>query len=281
MRDRGRRASIRAAALTCLAAGAAEMPTPRPRIELGPDGLASDEPEFGLAAVEVLAVRFEKEDAARLVPLAKQSGDGRLRAASIRALGAMRGSKEAEAALLELLNEQDDDVPVIDVVKALGELRSAAAAAKLAALAGSARPAVRATALAALGRIGTVDALEAVEKAFEQKEVDRARAAAAVALGSSGKRSYVPRLVVALKRAPGIDVRAACARSLGQLGGDAARAALVDAFKQDSGVVRENAVRALAAMKDARAAAGLRPMLKDNDVHTAAAARQALAASEK
>ncbi|MFH1731899.1 MAG: HEAT repeat domain-containing protein [Planctomycetota bacterium] len=279
----GHPARVRAAALLQLSRVLTRLearPARMPSIELARNFIDSAEPELKLAAVEAFGMHGYASDAEQLVPLAKQSGDGRLRAAAVRALGAMPGSKEAEAALLALLEGQDG-VPLVDVVRALGELRAAAAAANLATLAGSAGPELRETALAALGRIGTGDALEAVEKAFEQKDVDRARAAAALALGSTGNQSYVPRLADASSTAPGIDVRAACVRALGKLGGDGARAALVAALKQDSGVVRESAVRALAAMKGAPAAADLRPMLKDNDVHVAAAAREALAASEK
>ncbi len=274
-----RRAQVRAAALVQLADVVGQLPTRKTRLPLEPVRklLESDEPELKLAAVEVLGKFQSKEDAARLAAFAKDSSDDRLRAAAIRALGSMKDSDEAKATLTELLG-RDDDVPLADVARSLGELRFEGAVAPLAELAASAEPATREAAVVALGRIGSADALAAVEKAFEQKHAGRVQAAAALALGATGNRDHVARIATALRMAPGIEVRAACAEALATLGGEEAAAALTDALEQDSGVVRERAVRALAALKAPGAEEALRQAASDTDVHVAAAARAALEA---
>ena len=243
--------------------------------------LASGEPELRGAAVESLQMHRRLADATRLIPLAKEGENERVRSSAILALGSMKDDKDAERVLMGLLDQEKSGALLADVVRSLGLLRSQAAAATLMKLADAGEVSVRVASVEALGRIGTPEALKAVEKAFEQKLVDRVRAAAAQALGGVGNAAYVPRLAEALKGAPGLDVRAACAEALGRLGGDAARAALIEALNQDSALVREAALRALVSIKGARLDDLLKRVLKDDDMRVAKAAEAALQAPEK
>ena len=284
MTEPGRAASVRAAALLQQmsvhknAGSAGRRP---PSLELAARWLDSSEPELRAAAAEALATYATLPVATRLIPLAGQDTDKGVRATAIRALGFMADNKQAEEVLIELLEAKDADASVAGVIRSLGRLRSHAAVAKLSKLTDLGELSVRVAAVEALGRIATADAVTAVEGAFQQPDIGRVRAAAALALGATGNAAYVPRLAEALKAAPGLGVRAACAEALGRLGGDAAGAALVEALKQDSALVREAAVRALAAFKGPRPAGVFKRMLNDNDVCVAQAAQRALAALPK
>ena len=283
MTEPGRGASVRAAALlqqTSVYRRANSDGSRPPTIEVAVRWIDGSEPELRAAAAETLAAHASLPEAKCLIPVARQDDDKRVRASAIRALGSMTGDKQAEQVLIELIEEDDADTAA-DVVRALGLLRSQTAVVKLSKLAGAGELSVRVAAVEALGRIATPDALRAVESAFQQPDVDRVRAAAALALGATGRAEHVPRLTEALKAAPGLEARAACAEALGRLGGEAAGAALVEALKQDSALVREAAVRALAAFKTARPADVFKRMLDDDDVRVADAARRALAALPK
>ena len=211
-----------------------------------------------------------------LLPIARAEGNDSLRTDAVRSLGSMRGSQAAEAALLEMLNKDDGAASTAEVVRSLGRLRSAAAAPKIIDRVGTGPLSVRAAAIEALGRIGTKEAIRKVEEAFGEKDVDDLRVAAARALGATGQKARIPELVRAMESAPGLDVRAACAEALGALGGDRAAAALVGALGQDSGLVREAALRALGAAGAKTATAAVRRAADDPNAGVAAAAKEIL-----
>lgn len=270
-----RSADVRAAALEQLVrshASAADVP------EIVLRSIASAEPEVRLAALRAAATLTRADPALvqALLPLAKQTENAAVRADAVKALGAMRGSAEAEAALIDLATKADESAPLAEAAAALGALRSAAAVPRLTELAASGPLAVRVASVEALGRIGTEPALKAVAESFDQPDADGVRAAAARALGSAGRVERVGKLADALRSAPALDVRAACAEALGMLGGDGARAALIGALKQDSGVVRASAARALGAVRGPEVEAELKKMLADTDVQVVAAVREAI-----
>lgn len=240
--------------------------------------LASPEPELRIAALQALSAApdLDVELAQHVVALARQDTDGITRLEAIRALGAAYGSKHAEHTLLTLLHAREREAELADIIRSLGRLRSTFAVPVLTELAASAQLPLRLAALEALGQIGSEPALKAIEEAFEQGDVDKIRSTAAVALAHTGNRQYVDRLARALQSAPGLDVRMACARSLGELGGEKAQAALVEALRDDSGTVRESAVRALAAMGTRAAIHEIQKMLDDTDTGVVAAARECL-----
>jgi len=280
-----RPADVRAAALVQLVTLRAEQHRIRPAEasdlkELVLNYINAPEPELRLAAVRAAgiagALRPDAELTRALVPLARQTADARLSVESVRALGAMKGDPAAEALLLEVLDKRDEAELVAQAAASLGALSSAAAVKKLAALAESGELRVRLAAVEALGRIRTKPAMTVIEKVFAQTDVDRLRAAAAVGLGRTKNASYVPRLVAGLESSPGLDVRAACAGALGAIGGDKAAAALVKAMGQDSGMVRESAIRALGEMGAKTALGEIRKMLGDPDNGVADAAREVL-----
>ena len=268
--------SVRAAALVELIRA---RPKRNPAVKLAAEWLNSAEPELRVAAAEALAASASPE-AKLLIPVARKDGDKRVRAIAVRALGAMTGDKQAELVLIEVLEEGADGT-AIDAIRSLGRLRSEEAVATLSRLAGDGELSGQVAAVEALGQIRTADAISSVESAFQQADVCRVRAAAALALGATGNAAYVPRLAEALKAAPGLDVRAACAQALGRLGGEAAGTALAGALEQDSALVREAVVRALAEHKVPRPPDVFKRMLNDSDVRVADAARQALSAPPK
>ncbi len=241
--------------------------------------IESPEPELRLAAVRSVAIMHPQGRAfsEKLIGLVEQRRDLHLRAEAVKALGTIQRSEEAEAALLEILDDAAEEAPVAEAVRSLGRMRSADAVEKLSQIATSGRLRARLAAVTALGEIGTPAAMKAVEQAFDRAHADAVCAAAARALGETGNRGYVPRLIQGLKSAPGLEVRAACAEALGQLGGDDATAALREGLTQDSGLVREQAVRALSAAGASRAAPAVARMLDDTDVRVAAAAKEVAA----
>jgi HEAT repeat protein len=243
--------------------------------------LESAESELRLAAADATAsLENPRQLEPALTAAAAQQEDTHLRAAAVRALGSLRASPAARAALVAALETDPDSTLTKAIVRSLGRLRAPDTAGVLTKLASSAGLEVRVAVVEALGRLDTKPARKAVEEAFAQETVDRVRAAAARQLGRTGDRAYVPRLAEALKSVPALDVRAACAEALGRLGGEQARAAVKTALQHDSGLVREAAVRALAAMRGPGTARALKAVVEDPDADTAAAARGAVAEVE-
>jgi len=278
-----RPADVRAAALLQLVTLRVEQH--RMRLAKVPDlkgpvlkHINAPEPELTLAAVRAAAMAGDVQaypDVVRaLIPLAQQTGHPRLRVEAVKALGATKDSRDAEPTLLKMLDQRDEPALLAEVARSLGALRSAAAAKELARLAEPGDLRVRLASVEALGHIRTAAAIESVKKAFAQTDVDRVRAAAAIALGRAKDPAYVPKLVTGLQSAPGLDVRAACAEALGAIGGNEAATALVKAMQQDSGMVREGAIRALGAMGAKTTLGEIRKMLDDPDKDVVAAAKE-------
>ncbi len=215
-----------------------------------------------------------------LLPHTRGSGDDELGRAAVRSIGAFGGHEKAEGGLIDLLEATDCGELQTEAIRSLGWLRAERAVDKLVALGAAGPPNVRAAAVEALGSVGTERAINGVTAAFEQTENDELRAAAARALGRTGDRGFVPLLSSALAEAPGLDVRAASARALGELGGPDAVRALRAALRQDSGLVREAAVRSLAALADRDQRPAIVDLLDDPDWAVRSAAIEAAAGLE-
>lgn len=240
--------------------------------------LSSPDSELRIAALQASSVArgSDEQVTQQVIAWARQDADMTARIEAIRSLGAAHGSKTAEEALMGLLNVPECGFETEDVIRSLGQIRAAAAVPSLVELATSAELSIRVVAIEALGQIGTEPARAAIEQAFGQENIDRVRVAAALALGRTGNRGYVERLARALQSAQGLDVRIACATALGNLGGDVAQTALVRALQQDSGAVRESAVRALTVMQARSVQNEIRKLLDDTDAGVAAAAGECL-----
>jgi len=239
-------------------------------------GLSAGEAELAIAGLRAAAMIPEKERAKQLLPavvaLAKQDDDPELAREAVSALGRMADGPAAEAALLEILREGERDLPA--AVRSLGMVHSLESVPELVSLSEGAEPELRSVAVEALGLIGTDEAVAAVLGAYRQENVDAARAEAARALGRLRRADQAGELAGALRTAPGVEVRAACAEALGRLGGAAAKDALIEALGQDSGAVREAALRALHAADASVAVAHAKELTGDPDVGVARAATE-------
>jgi len=243
--------------------------------------LTADEPDLRGAAARVAGQSglAGPELAKALVSVAEAALDADIRVAAVRSLGRMHGSREAEAALLRMVEASEREAELPHLARALGSLGTGAATKKLVEMSRTGNVSVRVAAVETLGGIAEPSALAAVTQALGDPHVDKVRAAAATALARHGGRRHVARLAKALADAPGLDVRVACARALGRLGGKDARAALVKALSHDSGWIREAAVRALAKMATGPVRSRIQELVQDVDVGVAAAAREALRAT--
>jgi HEAT repeat protein len=224
------------------------------------------------------------------------------------------GDARAEPLLLQRLAETGKDLPRLDVMEALGALRSAASVPRLRVLLEDPDPRWVAIAAVALGRIGSPDAVEDLIKLTEKSvgggEVTAVELSAATfyALGRIGAVRAAPLLIKlsvpddrrgfwvaapairALATIPGqaaLDaitarlsdadaVAIAAIEALGERRDPASVAPLCKSLGQKDRYVCLAALRALAAIADKRAVPAIIPFLKSDDNEMVAAAMAAL-----
>ena len=220
------------------------------------------------------------------------------------------GDARAEPLLLPRLAETGKDLPRLDVMEALGALRSAAAVPRLRALLKDPDPRCAAIAAVALGRIGSSDAVEDLIELAEVKADGSPELSAATfyALGRIGDVRAAPLLIKrsvpdgqrdpwraapairALATIPGQEaldaittrlsgadaVAIAASDALGNRHDPASVEPLSKALEHRDLCVRLAALRALGAIADNRAVPAIVSFLKSDDNETVATAMAAL-----
>lgn len=243
-------------------------------VELDAEGLASDDPQKRLEAVNELA-KYDIALTEHHLLKALGDPDDKVRVAAARALG-QGGSQKAVRAMTDWLSDPDPKLKV-EAARALGEIGGADAASALTRSLGDPEAAVRTQTVKALGNIGRkgnpnvvialIPRLEddksevrlATILQLEELEDRRAviplvarfsdgtpavRRAAVQAVGKLDDRSAVPALI-RLMNDPTEDVRTAAVGALGNLGAGDAIDALIEQLSSGSQAFRQKVAYAL------------------------------------